>query len=84
MSAFGVGSVVFVVFALIGLALLAVGIIFLIKNIKWKKEKEQQGLSTTSNIIAIVCFSILIFFGAVWLLCFGVAAVAFGILGSAL
>lgn len=82
MSAFGVGSVVFVVFALIGLALLTVGIIFLIKNIKWKNEKEQQGLKSTSNIIGIVGFSFMIFFGVIWLLCFGAGAVVFGVIGS--
>ncbi len=84
MSAFGIGSVVFVVFALIGLALLTVGIIFLIKNIKWKKEKEQQGIKATSNIVAIVLFSIMIAFGAIWLFCFGAGAIAFGVIGSSL
>lgn len=84
MSAFGVGSVLFIVFAVIGLVLFAVGIIFLIKNIQWKKEKEQQGLKTTSNVIAIVCFSLLILFGAIWLLCFGAAAIAFVVIGSTL
>lgn len=84
MSGFGIGSILFIVFAMIGLALVAVGIIFLIKNIKWKKQKEEQGLSTTSNIIAIVLFGILIFFGAIWLFCFGAGAVVFGVLGSSL
>ena len=84
MSGFGIGSVLFIVFALIGLALVTVGIIFLIKNIKWKKEKDAQGLSTTSNIVAIVLFSILIFFGAIWLFCFGAGAVVFFVLGSAM
>jgi len=82
MAAFGIGSLVFVVFAVIGLVLMAVGFIFLIKNIKWKKEKEEQGLSVTSNIVAIVLFSILIFFGAIWLMCFGAGALIFGLLGS--
>ena len=82
MSAFGVGSVVFVVFALIGLALLTVGIIFLIKDIKWKNEKEQQGLKSTSNIIGIVGFSLMIFLGVIWLWCFGAGAVVFGVIGS--
>ena len=84
MSGFGIGSILFIVFALIGLALVAVGIIFLIKNIKWKKQKEEQGLSTTSNIVAMVLFGILIFFGAIWLFCFGAGAVVFGVLGSSL
>ena len=84
MTGFGVGSVMFIVFALIGLVLVALGIVFLIKNIKWKKEKEEQGLSTTSNIIAMVLFGVLIFFGAIWLFCFGAGAVVFGVLGSSM
>lgn len=84
MSGFGIGSILFIVFAMIGLALVAVGIIFLIKNIKWKKQKEEQGMSTTSNVVAIVLFGILIFFGAIWLFCFGAGAVVFGVLGSSL
>ncbi len=84
MEAFGIGSLVFVFFALVGLVLLAVGIIFLIKNIKWKKQKDEQGLSTTSNVVAMVLFGILIAFGAIWLFCFGAGAVVFGVLGSSM
>ena len=84
MSAFGIGSIMFIVLALIGLILVALGIIFLIKNIKWKKEKEEQGLSTTSNVIAMILFGVLIFFGAVWLFCFGAGALVFGVLGSSM
>ena len=72
-----IASIMFWGFALMGLIILTVGIIFLVKNIKWKKQKEEQGLSTTSNIIAIVMFSLMIFFGLMWMICFGVAGIVF-------
>ena len=80
MSGFGIGSIMFVVLALLGLVFLVVGIIFVVKNIKWKKEKDLQGISSTMNIVAIVLFSIMIFFGAIWLFCFGAGAIVFGVL----
>lgn len=82
MEAFGVGSILFLVFAVVGLIVFCVGIFFLVKNIKWKKEKDLQGINATSNIIGIVVFSFVIFFGAAWLLCFGAAAAAFGVLSG--
>ena len=82
MSGFGIGSIMFVVCALIGLILLVVGIIFVIKNIKWKKEKELQGVNSTINIVAIVLFSFMILFGAIWFLCFGAGSIVFGVLES--
>lgn len=72
-----VGAFLFGGLAVTGLVLMAIGIVFLVKNIKWKKQKEEQGISTTVNIVAIVLFSILIFFGFMWLLCFGLATVIF-------
>lgn len=80
MEAFAMACVLFLVFAILGLILLTVGIIFLLKNIKWKKEKETQGIKPTSNVLAIVGFSIMIFFGAMWMICFGAAAIAFFVL----
>ena len=59
MSGFGIGSIMFGVFALLGLIFLVVGIIFVVKNIKWKKEKDLQGISSTMNIVAIVLFLLL-------------------------
>ena len=84
MEAFGIGSVLFLCFAIIGLTLLIVGIFFLKKNIKWKRQKEQQGYNATINIIAMILFSIMIFFGAVWFLCFGIGSIVFSVLGSSL
>ena len=78
---FSIGAVVFLAFAMIGLILLAVGIIFLVMNIKWKARKEQQGIQPTSNIIAMVIFCMMIFFGVMWFFCFGAGAIVFGVLG---
>jgi len=84
MAGFSAGSLMFAVCAFVGLILLTVGIIFLMKNIRWKKEKDARGEKTTSNIVAIVIFGLMIFFGGVWLLCFGAGAVIFGLLGVVL
>ena len=84
MEAFGIGSILFLCFAILGLTLLIVGIIFLIKNIKWKKEKDLQGIDATSNIIGMILFGIMIFFGAIWFLCFGIGSIVFSVLGSSL
>lgn len=81
MEAFGIGSIMFLVFAIIGLILLVVGILFLTKNLKWKKEKEQRGEKATINIVAMVLFGCMIFFGAIWFILFGIGAIAFGLLG---
>lgn len=72
-----IGAFLFGGLAVTGLVLMVVGIVFLMKNIKWKKQKEEQGIHTTANIIAIVLFSIIIFFGVMWLICFGIATVIF-------
>ena len=72
-----IGAFLFGGFAVTGLVLMVVGIIFLMKNIKWKKQKEEQGISTTINIVAIVLFSLMIFFGLMWLICFGIATLIF-------
>lgn len=72
-----IGAFLFGGLAVTGLVLMVVGIVFLMKNIKWKKQKEEQGIRTTANIIAIVLFSIIIFFGVMWLICFGIATVIF-------
>lgn len=82
MEAFGIGGAMFLGFAIVGLALLVTGVIFLIKNIKWKAAKDRQGLSSTGNIVGIVCFSLMIFFGFIWMLCFGIGAVAFFIVAA--
>lgn len=84
MEAFGIGSVLFLCFAIIGLILLIVGITFLMKNIKWKRQKEQQGYNATSNIIGMILFGIMIFFGAIWFLGFGIGSIVFSVLGSSL
>ena len=80
MKEFGIGGVIFLVLAIIGLALLVTGIIFVIKNIKWKREKDKQGLSSTGNVVGIVCFLLMSVFGGIWLLCFGIAAITFFIM----
>lgn len=71
------GSILFLACAIMGLILLIVGIIFLVKNIKWKKEKDAQGIKSTINIVGVVLFGIMIFFGLMWLICFGAGAIAF-------
>lgn len=71
------GMLFFLGFALVGIILLVTGIVFLLKNIKWRKEKEEQGLSQTINIVAIVLFSFMIFFGLIWMVCFGIASLVF-------
>lgn len=76
MEGFMIASLVLGLYALIGLILLVVGILFLFKNIKWKGEKDRKHINSTSNIVGIICFSIMIFFGAVWFLCFGIGAFA--------
>ena len=45
------GMLIFLGFAIVGLILLVTGIVFLLKNIKWRKEKEERGLSQTINIV---------------------------------
>lgn len=77
MAAGSIASGLFLAFAIIGLILLIVGIVFLVKNIKWKKEKDAQGIKSTINVVAIVLFGFMIFFGLMWLICFGVGAIAF-------
>lgn len=72
-----VGSVLFLACAIIGLILLIVGIIFVVKNLKWKKEKDAQGISSTINLIAIILFSLMIFFGLMWFICFGIGSLVF-------
>ena len=84
MEAFGIGSILFVVCALIGLALLVVGITFVVKNVKWKKEKDLQGINSSINIVAIILFCMMILFGAIWFFVFGIGAIDFGVLGSSL
>ncbi len=82
MEAFAIGGIMFLIFAVIGLLLLVTGIIFVVKNIKWKRLKDQKGMSSTGNIVGIVLFSLMIFFGAMWLICFGVGAVTFFIVSA--
>ena len=82
MEAFGMASIMFLAFAIVGLILLTVGIIFLIKNMKWKKEKDARGIKATSNVVGIVIFALMIFFGVMWLICCGAGAIAFGVIGS--
>ncbi len=77
MAAASIGSGLFLVFAIIGLILLIVGIIFVVKNLKWKKEKDAQGISSTINLIAIILFSFMIFFGLMWFVCFGIGSLVF-------
>lgn len=84
MEAFGIGSILFVVCALTGLALLVVGITFVVKNVKWKKEKDLQGINSSINIVAIILFCMMILFGAIWFFVFGIGAIVFGVLGSSL
>lgn len=71
------GSLLFLAFAIMGLILLIVGIIFVVKNVKWKKEKDAQGISSTINIVAIILFAFMIFFGLMWFLCFGLGSLIF-------
>ncbi len=71
------GMLIFLGFAIVGLILLVTGIVFLLKNIKWRKEKEERGLSQTINIVAIVLFSCMIFFGLIWMVCFGICSLIF-------
>ena len=71
------GSILFLGVAIVGLILLIVGVIFLIKNLKWKKEKDAQGISSNINIVAMVLFGLMIFFGLMWFLCFGLGSLIF-------
>ena len=71
------GSILFLGVAIVGLILLIVGVIFLIKNLKWKKEKDAQGISSTINIVAMVLFGLMSFFGLMWFLCFGLGSLIF-------
>ncbi|MBE5942586.1 MAG: hypothetical protein E7264_08635 [Lachnospiraceae bacterium] len=71
------GSILFLGVAIVGLILLIVGVIFLIKNLKWKKEKDAQGISSTINIVAMILFGLMIFFGLMWFLCFGLGSLIF-------
>ena len=82
MEAFAIGGAMFLIAAVIGLLLLVTGIVFVIKNIKWKRMKDQQGMPSTGNIVGIVLFSFMIFFGAIWLICFGIGAVTFFIISA--
>lgn len=82
MKEFSIGGVIFLVFAIIGLALLMTGIVFIIKNIKWKRERDKQDLPSTGNVVGIVCFSLMSVFGGIWLLCFGIAAITFFIMAA--
>lgn len=50
MEAFSIGGIMFLGFAIVGLVLLITGIIFVAKNIKWKRAKDSQGISSTANI----------------------------------
>ena len=63
MAVGSMASIMFLAFAIVGLILLIVGIIFLVKNIKWKKEKDAQGMKSTINVVAIILFGLMIFFG---------------------
>lgn len=71
------GSILFLGVAIVGLILLIVGVIFLIKNLKWKKEKDAQGISSTINIVAMVLFGLMSFLGLMWFLCFGLGSLIF-------
>ncbi len=71
------GSILFLACAIIGLILLVVGIVFVVKNLKWKKEKDAQGINSTINIVAMVLFGLMIFFGLMWFLCFGIGSLIF-------
>ena len=82
MEGFGVGSLMFLAFAIIGLILLIFGVVFLVKNVKWKKQKQLQGISTTSNVIGMILFGIMTFFGVVWFICFGIAGIVFAVIGA--
>ena len=79
---FNIGGFLFLLLALVGLILFILGIIFLIKNIKWKGEKDRAGIKSTSNVVGIVCFSLMIFFGGCWLAGFGAGAIAFFLIGG--
>lgn len=71
------GSILFLGVAIVGLILLIVGVIFLIKNLKWKKEKDAQGISSNINIVAMVVFGLMSFLGLMWFLCFGLGSLIF-------
>ncbi len=77
MAVGSMASGMFLACAIIGLILLIVGIIFLVKNYKWKKEKDAQGMNSTINMVAMILFGLMIFFGLVWFVMFGIGAIAF-------
>lgn len=66
---------------IIGLIVLTLGIVYIVKNIKWKKQKQMQGLSVGNNIVGIIIFSVTSFFSAIWVICFCGAGIMGIILG---
>ena len=77
MESFSIGGLIFLGLAILGLLLFIVGLIFLIKNIKWKGEKDRQGKPSTGNLVGIVLFSFMLFLGVMWFICFGSASIGF-------
>lgn len=82
MQEFAIGGFVFLGAAIVGLLSFVLGIIFLVKNIKRKEEKDRRGENSLSNVIGIICFSMMTFMGGMWVICFGIAAVVFFIMSA--
>lgn len=76
-GAFIGGAVTFFVLSLTGLVLFILGLIFMIKNIKWKAVKQKEGQDVSMNILAIVLFIMLMIFGAIWFIGFGAGGIGF-------
>ena len=87
MEAFAIGGAMFLIVAVIGLLLLVTGIVFVIKSIEIHAHNEihpenDGRRQVIGNIVGIVLFSFMIFFGAIWLICFGIGAVTFFIISA--
>lgn len=74
---FLIAAIVMGILSLVGLILLVISIIFIIKNNRKRVDKAVLGQDTTANIIGIVGFSMMAFFGGIWFVCFGLGAIGF-------
>lgn len=81
MESYIASSIGFLNVAVRGLIVAILGIVFIVKNIKWKRQKQMQGRSTISNNVGIIIFSFIVFCGVIWLLCYGGAGVLVVIVG---
>lgn len=74
---FLIAAIVMGILSLVGLILLVISIIFIIKNNRKRADKAVLGQDTTANLIGIVGFSMMAFFGGIWFVCFGLGSIGF-------